>query len=591
MSSDAEQKKPTYPGGMAALLSEMEARRGPFGFAEGEDLPQLDVDLKPLVSQIILNPADDPDLDRNIRSSFHRKQLALREEFTGLSELCCLNALLIANLRKREQPPQTAALFNRLWAEHSDHLIPCLNQRWLVSAITTFGDHGANETQRNVGRSLTVLFGMMKLYESERLYSGVTSDRPFTVVSKARGPLPLEMDQYSVLHGGLDINMLGRLWQEAEGDATVQPLAHHLLDLLIHDERTLFRRLRAMRGRMERRNKKSGTVKAKKPSKLTVDIPRSSLPDKDAPLRWGLVSTIKAPLPAIARWAAHHLDLGADALHIFLDEPSVETADWLSRDPRIHVTQCDDTYWTTQKNRKIPQHQLRQAFNATRVYANSNLHWLGHIDVDEFLLTRTPIAQLLRDVPDMNAMARVSPAEFLAPVSSGGPQHFKLTYKSAGAPKSVIEEIYPTFGLHLNGGFISHTSGKVFARTGLGEVRLGVHALRHRQGDIENAVRLDDIYLGHFHAPSWDVFERHYEFRRTKGSYRHVEGAQQMGLPDVLGFLEKNEGRDGLRQFFDEVCLATPVLTDRLAQHNMLLTQEIDFDATTKRVFGELPDA
>ncbi|KAG1715400.1 ATP-dependent RNA helicase RhlE [Nymphon striatum] len=60
----------------------------------------------------------------------------------------------------------------------------------------------------------------MKLYESERLYSGITSDRPFTVVSKARGPLPLEMDQYSVLHGGLDINMLGRLWQEAEGDPT-----------------------------------------------------------------------------------------------------------------------------------------------------------------------------------------------------------------------------------------------------------------------------------------------------------------------------------------------------------------------------------
>lgn len=48
-----------------------------------------------------------------------------------------------------------------------------LDPRWLVSAITTFGDHGSTEVQRRVGQSMTVLFGAMKLYESERRYSGL----------------------------------------------------------------------------------------------------------------------------------------------------------------------------------------------------------------------------------------------------------------------------------------------------------------------------------------------------------------------------------------------------------------------------------
>jgi hypothetical protein len=47
--------------------------------------------------------------------------------------------------------------------------------------------------------------------------------------------------------------MLGRLWRMAEGDPVIRPLAHNVLDRLMHDPRTVFRRLRRMRVRKARR--------------------------------------------------------------------------------------------------------------------------------------------------------------------------------------------------------------------------------------------------------------------------------------------------------------------------------------------------
>ncbi|REC55926.1 hypothetical protein DRV84_10900 [Rhodosalinus sediminis] len=250
--SDSEERC-TYPGGIDAVLEEMEARRAPLDFAPGEALPPRDVDLAPLRAARVPPPAEDPERRAGLASPNRRKYLALREELAGRSELACLHGLLVAHLRKRAQPPQTAPLFVRLWAEEGAHLLEELNLRWQVSALTTFGTHGATETQRMVGESLSTLFAMMKLYETERRYSGFAPAMSFRLRGRSRAPLPLEMDAYSLDAGGLDVNLLGRLWRMAEGDAVIRPLAHGMLDRLMHDPRTVFRRLRRMRVRKARR--------------------------------------------------------------------------------------------------------------------------------------------------------------------------------------------------------------------------------------------------------------------------------------------------------------------------------------------------
>ncbi|WGW02583.1 glycosyltransferase family 2 protein [Tropicibacter oceani] len=575
---------PTYPGGMPALLAQYETRRDSIDHAPGEGLPPLDVDLAALAGQRVGDPEQDPGEQPPFRSSYHRKRFALRQELQGLSELAYLNGMLIAHLRKRAWPDHAPALFQRLWAQQGPHLLDQLDQRWLVSAVTTFGDHGANVTQRAVGLALTALFGTMKLYESERLYSGLTPDQPFTLDGKARAKLPLDMESYSITAGGLDVNLIARLWQEAEADAVIAPLAHRLLDLLIHDDRTVMRRLMTMRKRKARQ------PDAAQPKSNMAPVPASAIGLRADTLRWGLVSTIKAPLPAIARFAAHHLDLGADALHIYLDAPDPDTAAFLARHPKIHVTRCDDAYWQETGRARMPEHQRRQAYNATRCLraVKDDLDWLGHIDVDEFLICDTPIAQKLGHVGSQNAIARIPPAEALAP-PQGTPSHFKLTHKQAGVKKSELQEVYPTFGLHLYGGFLSHTSGKIFARTGIADTRLGIHTLKYKGEDVTNRTKPPGLYLAHFHAPSWQHFRDHLEFRQQKGSYRPRSLRPELGQAELLKFLAEEEGDDGLRVFFDEVCADTPDLRARLAARDMLLSHSFDFDATTRRIFGALP--
>ncbi len=67
--------------------------------------------------------------------------------------------------------------------------------------------------------------------------------------------------------------------------------------------------------------------------------------------KWGLVSTIKAPCRDILNFAAHHLDIGAHRLHIFLDADAPAARAALEAHPRCHVTLCDDAYWAARRKR------------------------------------------------------------------------------------------------------------------------------------------------------------------------------------------------------------------------------------------------
>src|SRR6056297_626973 len=101
---------------------------------------------------------------------------------------------------------------------------------------------------------------------------------------------------------------------------------------------------------------------------------------------WGLVSTIKAPSIDILSFAAHHLEMGAGVVHIFLDEDAPEARAALEAHPRCRVTLTDDAYWAHRREGRPENHQPRQTVNATKCYKDGpGVDWLGHFDVDEFL--------------------------------------------------------------------------------------------------------------------------------------------------------------------------------------------------------------
>lgn len=237
-----DDRKPTYEGGLPALIERYNVRRTPFDpFAVA--LPPLDADLAALAEMTVT----ERDLTPTDKTRWARKRAKIAREFLGDSQLALLNALLISNLRKQSAPEHAPALFQRIWREQHGHLIDQLNLRWQVSSVMTFADHGATDVQRQVGQALRMLFSMMKLYEFERLFSGLPPDQAFKTRRRSKAALPLEMDDFSIRRGGLDVNIIAPVWELSLTDPVIGPLANNLLLELNHDPTTVFRRLRIMK--------------------------------------------------------------------------------------------------------------------------------------------------------------------------------------------------------------------------------------------------------------------------------------------------------------------------------------------------------
>jgi len=234
----------TYPNAPDSLIAHWEKRRTPMRLASGEALPGLEVDLSALAKTPFAAPESLPD-----SASRHAvKDHELRQTLAGQSELVLLHALVIAHLRKRSFSTHAPQLFRKIWIEHGPDLLRDLNTRWLISAVITFGEHGATSQEQMLGRELGMLFSVMKLYEFERLHSGKTPSEAYGL-KRIDADLPLGMMPFSFASGGLDINLLAPLWARAQAEPVLGPLACTLLDRLNQDPGGIFRRICAMRAK------------------------------------------------------------------------------------------------------------------------------------------------------------------------------------------------------------------------------------------------------------------------------------------------------------------------------------------------------
>ncbi|WP_425098414.1 glycosyltransferase family 2 protein [Tropicibacter sp. S64] len=292
---------------------------------------------------------------------------------------------------------------------------------------------------------------------------------------------------------------------------------------------------------------------------------------------WGVISTIKAPLPAVLDFAAWHLELGAHRLYLYLDDPAPETQALLAAHPKIRVWQTDAAWWHKRGGRP-EKHQVRQCRNARHTNNRTpEVDWLCHIDVDEFLLPAYPIAEQLAEL-DLNTLcARIRPVEALAPGKGTAPQDtaFKAFHLDQHERQRAAEDCFPTWGAHLSGGFLSHVAGKLFFRSGLKGLDIRIHNVTLDGVQNPGQVDLTSCELGHFHAATWEHFLNAFRFRLSKGSYRaelkpQVRKDGALSLHDLFTRIEANGGEDALRAFYTEVCTATPALCDKLEAHGLL---------------------
>jgi len=311
--------------------------------------------------------------------------------------------------------------------------------------------------------------------------------------------------------------------------------------------------------------------------------------------KWGIVATIKADTAAILRFAAYHLELGAERIYIYLDAPNPEAQEALREHPKTRVIRCDDGYWKRQNGERPAMHQPRQTFNATRAYRRANdVDWLIHMDVDEFLTADAPIGTLLSALPESVRCARARPMELLA---GGDPQveaAFKTFVPAGKQRERTVSALYPTYGPHLKGGFLSHIAGKLFVRTGIDGLKFRIHNAFLNGETNPDSVELPQMQLAHFHAADWEIWYTHFAYRLAEGSYRADLGparARDRGgitMHELFNMIFKEEGEAGLRAFFDEVCADTPALRARLDAAGHLHKCRFPFDTSVAKHFPSL---
>jgi hypothetical protein len=308
--------------------------------------------------------------------------------------------------------------------------------------------------------------------------------------------------------------------------------------------------------------------------------------------RWGIVSTIKAPLSVIGDFAAWHLELGAHRLYLYLDDDVPETLAVLKKHPKIKALHTDHTYWEKRNGRPV-KHQVRQSKNAR--HANNRkqeVDWLAHIDVDEFLLPQGSVAKHLTALPDDCLCARLRPVEALAPDPAFPTDDtlFKAFHIPQQQRQQASQACFPTWGPHLSGGFLSHVAGKLFFRTGLKGLEIKIHNIIWNGTQNPGQIELPQIELGHFHAPDWAHFLRAYRFRLERGSYRselkpQVRRDGAVNLHDLFQLIESEGGDAALADFFHEVCTASPDLCARLDQHGLLRRRKMACATLRKKHF------
>jgi hypothetical protein len=301
--------------------------------------------------------------------------------------------------------------------------------------------------------------------------------------------------------------------------------------------------------------------------------------------KWGISATILAPVREILGFAAYHLEAGAHRIYIYLDDDNQAAFEALKAHPKIRPTLCDEAWWNGKPPKK---HQVRQTHNATHAYKRrAEVDWLIHMDVDEFLVSDRPVADVLASLPDGDTIARIRPMEQLA----GDGTAFKAFVPNGPDRNRIVADLYPTYGSFIKGGFLSHLAGKCFVRSGLDGVRVQIHNAFQHDDMLKGPETTQGIDLAHCHATSWDNWYAAYRYRLEKGSYRAELAPNRprdkggLSMHEVFAMIEAEGGTQGLRAFFDEVCADTPVLRQRLAAHGMLKHAKLDLNTTISKHF------
>ncbi|MHA6326217.1 glycosyltransferase family 2 protein [Roseivivax sp. CAU 1753] len=300
--------------------------------------------------------------------------------------------------------------------------------------------------------------------------------------------------------------------------------------------------------------------------------------------RWSVVATVREPAALLAAFAAHHLYLGASAVHLYLDGPNPELRRLIGDDARVTLIDCDAQFYDS-LDRRYPQWiNRRQIINANHAETQSAADWLFHLDADEFL-DGNPGAELAT-VPQEARSIWVPNGErvFLhadRPVS--------IFDGALALPMTNVARLDRVRGPDLSSltrfGLLAHDMGKGAVRVGHG-VGAGIH--RARVGPDQTHVA-EGLTVSHFDGLTrlhWALkLQRHarngIKSRDGRTTYRYRD--RQIALA-----AESDGALEAIFALHDRLRVIPPRIARQLTRIGRLRPTGVDADAAIASAFPGL---
>lgn len=192
---------------------------------------------------------------------------------------------------------------------------------------------------------------------------------------------------------------------------------------------------------------------------------------------WSLVVTLAGPLALAAPFVAHHLETGAERIHVYIDRPDPELAAALAAVPRCVAVTCDAAYWTARRGRRGRPDGLvgRQIANAEDARGVSESDWLVHLDSDEFLYEMRPLSDALAEVPAGIDWLHIPNVERVLLAGQPARTVFDGLFRSHVTPPRAAEAIWGAEAPFLRNGLAAYVGGKIAIRR-QSPLKMGLHA-------------------------------------------------------------------------------------------------------------------
>lgn len=310
--------------------------------------------------------------------------------------------------------------------------------------------------------------------------------------------------------------------------------------------------------------------------------------------RWGIVATVDEPAALLGAWVAHHLAIGADELHLFLDRPNPEAEALLGGIAGVVLHHSGEDGWKGRGGKRPGHHVQRQSHNATRILNETTLDWLVHCDADEFLRLSSPLAEELAATDPRNEWLRLAVEERVWTEAGEGPDIFAGSFRCPLDDFALIGPgLYgPERAARMNSGLSGHEVGKPIVRTRRGHI-MNVHRPgsggTERRFDLRHR-RAESVRVLHFNG----MTRMHYIVKMLRRALFMADGMRMPSSPARKAQFETavNRARDpaALTAMWQDMQCLTADEAGILAELGALHDTPTDIVAHARAMFGDRID-